>query len=134
MAENKDPRAKNTDKDGNAVIDEAVDPQAQVPPDNYMQPNPDEPLTAATQTDIDTGFTAPSHAPETSASSVPPAQVEKGEQAGLNKLAKAAGVKSEDVIGYSAEANSIVTAQGQKFRLAADGKTVVKLSGPPVEA
>jgi hypothetical protein len=50
------------------------------------------------------------------------------------KLAHLAGVKVSDVMGFHAENQVITTWQGGKYRLAADGKSLIHLSGPTPEA
>lgn len=46
------------------------------------------------------------------------------------KIAKLVGVKTEDVIAYNSERQTAVTAQGGKYKLSADGKSVLHLAGP----
>lgn len=125
-------KGQELNADGDVVIDEAVDPQAQVQHPAVAGGNiPNADLNSgATTTDESTGFLKPTYN-EADFAPVKPAKAAK-ETSGQDKLAKLAGVKPEDVTGYSEERNTIVTSAGQKFRLAADGKTMVKLSGPPV--
>ena len=46
------------------------------------------------------------------------------------KMLKAIGVKADDVLAFNAETNTMVTAQGGKYRLSADGKKLIHLAGP----
>jgi hypothetical protein len=56
----------------------------------------------------------------------------KASDANQNKIAKAANVKSADILSYNAERNTITTQQGGKYGLDADGE-VVHYGGPTPE-
>lgn len=49
------------------------------------------------------------------------------------KIMKAAGVKAADVLSYNDETSTMVTAQGGKYSMSADGKKVVHLAGPELK-
>jgi hypothetical protein len=46
------------------------------------------------------------------------------------KMLKAIGAKAEDVLAYNAEAKILVTKQGGKYQLTADGNKLKHLAGP----
>lgn len=51
-----------------------------------------------------------------------------------SKMVKAIGVKDADVTAYNTESHTLVTAQGGKYQMAADGKTLRWLGGPKPKA
>jgi hypothetical protein len=60
----------------------------------------------------------------------PPPMDAKAGGASKAKMLKAVGASEEDVLSYNSEAQTLVTQQGGKYRLTADGKTLQHLAGP----
>ncbi len=47
-----------------------------------------------------------------------------------SRIMKLAGIDAEDVLGFNNERKTLVTSDGSKLKLDADGKTVSVLAGP----
>jgi hypothetical protein len=46
------------------------------------------------------------------------------------KMVKLVGVKDDQVLGFNAERRTLVTSEGGKYKLSADGKQLIHLMGP----
>jgi hypothetical protein len=101
--------------------------------------NPSQPATAADAKAAQGDATASESAKPQDGDNGDPIRVavvsedkKKGSRSGANKakMLKAVGVEEEDVLSFNEETNTLVTAQGGKYQLSADGKKLKHLAGP----